>query len=118
MKIVKADAKGRVTGFEPGEEYMVGENYQGVRTLTPSTVRVPDQVKEVTREEFEGFFGGPLESIAVENGVRVTEITGKGYYPYGLLVRAFLLQGDGTRLINQETGNTAETTTVIKILKP
>lgn len=88
MKVVKADAKGRVTGFEPGVTYNVtseADNWQEVESLEPGDVgKVIGVSTPKTAYVSEGLQG----SSEVQYG------TLKGYTAeYGTVVGLALSQG-------------------------
>lgn len=117
MKIVKADAKGRVTGLEAGEEYTRTENYEGIVTYAPRRVRVPESTKDITREEFEAFFGVPPNAVLAEDGIQVVPISGKGFLPHGIQVQSFLLEDGQVRLYRTGGTEAATSSTLIRVLR-
>lgn len=87
MKVVKADAKGRVTGMSPGETYEVTEGLEGtvLRRVERDT---PWKYHDVTKEQFEEFYGEEIQNILVgQDAEPLREQDSKGYYPQGIAYR-------------------------------
>ena len=107
MKIVKADAKGRVTGMEPGESYEVEDSFYGT-TLRKVERDTPWKYHDVTLEQFEQFYGQPIGAVRAGEGTEVIRSEdAKGYYPNGVVFRVL-----GT----PRTGD--ERKIIIRVIKP
>lgn len=100
---VKSDSKGRLTGAEPGVEYKKHVSPEGDISYSPAVPKRFDEVREVTREMFEAFFGCTPEEFSVD-GLRVLENRFReGAYPTSIIFQKFDLDEDGNRKYKSPT---------------
>ena len=119
MREVKADIKGRVTGATPGKSYRRGETKDGVITYTPVIPVTFDEVRDVSQEQFEVFFGClPVQVYAADNEMIVPlqgEYVEDHVLPNGFMFSRFVFEG-GKRVPGPE-GESLKENVLIRILK-
>lgn len=120
---VKADSKGRLTGAQPGATYLRTELPGGTIAYVPADPGVMDsmrnpavqEVKDVSIEEAEAFFGAPMKSISAEPMEVYMGVAEKGYLNNGLVFQRFHLDESGKRSL--EDGVRKKTSVLIRIKK-
>lgn len=93
---VKSDSKGRLTGADPSTRYIRSTAPDGVITFTPEVPREFEEVRDVTSESFEGFFGIAPDEMRVANDIYIQRITGDAsVLPHGLVFERFVTNETG-----------------------
>lgn len=100
--MVKADSKGRVTGATPGAEYHYSSDRYGRIVLTPKTPQQADEERTVSRDEFENFFGAPIEHVRADGMHVVYQAEDPDCYAAALVLETFVLTPDGKRVMEGE----------------
>lgn len=97
---VKSDSKGRLTGADPNARYVRNIADDGTITYVPEVPKTFDSEQEVSREEFETFFGMTVEEI-VDGGIQAVRFprVEEGYFPSGLMVTRFVMNQVGGRVL-------------------
>lgn len=120
---VKADSKGRLTGARPGASYLRTELPGGTIAYVPADpgtiagFKNPpvQEVKDVSIEEAEAFFGTPMKSISAEPMEVYMGVAEKGYLANGIVFQRFHLDENGKRA--QEDGVLKKTSVLLRIKK-
>lgn len=98
LKTVKADAKGRITGATPEEEYTMHSDGEGGFYVRPKIPRTFDIGKEVSYEQFTEFFGCPPSEVNVEGFQIVNKRVGGEYLPHVIAFQKYKLDKEGGRM--------------------
>lgn len=106
MRVVKADAKGRITGFVPGEEYLSVSEGGGRTTVSPVREEAR-HVGDVSVDELFGTMGLSPDHIPAGQDFSIRELPDSlsdGSHIYGFYMERFVLNSKGERVIHDEDG--------------
>lgn len=107
MKIVKADAKGRITGFKPGHEYDLREGAWGEMTASPHWEET-EYAGDVSVTEFFKLLGLDPTRVSAGHDIRVAELKGDladADHLFGLYVTEFKLDEEGKTIPDRDGGH-------------
>lgn len=118
---VKADSKGRLTGAEPEVNYHRNVLPGGTIVYTPSGPKSMDEiqnpavqeVRDVSEEEAEKFFGVPMTGLAAQPIEIYSGVAAKGFVNHGLVFQRFDLDSSGDQVV--EDGIRKKTSVLIRI---